>query len=162
MPNCVGCHELKPVAHFAKQDPLCRMCRVVLDENLGRPAREMMIRSPVRSWPAVAMPWRDQADLLTKTLKDVARRHGVVPRDVLGPSRIKVVALARIDLYRRLYSVLKSSSGVAQLVNRNHSTVHHYCIGKWKERGVFGPAPPLSKASRKYFKDRRLDALHQA
>lgn len=131
MPDCIGCHITKPTAHFAKADPLCRMCRATLDEVREKP------RKPRSQYERVfrpdEIPWRDQADLLRTELRAVAKRHGVSPSDILGRNRRRYISVARVDLYRRLHKILRSTRAVSDLVGRDHSTVNLYCRGARKD-----------------------------
>lgn len=128
MPDCIGCHLTKPVAHFAPRDTICRVCRGILDDARDKPPRAKLKLCPVRHWHDGLMPMKDQMQLLTDCVKAVAARHGQTPDAILGRSHKPDVTLARIDLYRRLYAVLQTSRGVAKLVGRDHSTIHRYCV----------------------------------
>ena len=67
--------------------------------------------------PARAPTWR-------RILYEVAQKHGITPRDILGSSRYKPVVLARREVIWRMRQELKFSfPRIAMYLGRDHTTI---------------------------------------
>ena len=60
-----------------------------------------------------------------ETIREIGQRYGVSLPDLLGPSRLRPIAWARFHAYAELYSRGMTSSEIARVFNREHSTIRH-------------------------------------
>lgn len=60
-----------------------------------------------------------------ETIRLIGERYGVGLPELLGPSRLRPIAWARFHAYAELYSRGMTSSEIARVFNREHSTIRH-------------------------------------
>ena len=60
-----------------------------------------------------------------ETIRVIGERYGIGLADLLGPSRLRPIAWARFHAYAELYSRGMTSSEIARVFNREHSTIRH-------------------------------------
>lgn len=60
-----------------------------------------------------------------ETIREIGVIYGISLPELLGPSRLRPIAWARFHCYAELYSRGMTSSEIARLFNREHSTIRH-------------------------------------
>lgn len=55
----------------------------------------------------------------------VARKHGLSASDLVGPSRVRAVCVARWKAMKVLRDKGRSLSSIGRVLNRNHATIAH-------------------------------------
>lgn len=121
-PEAVGRRDLKREAEeralkeaqadIEREARLARL-KAERDAQINETLREAAERSLVLS------PWR-------VAIREVCEAHDVVQRDLIGPSRLAKVIIARHELCYRLVVDLKLSlSEAGRRIGRDHSSVYH-------------------------------------
>jgi len=79
-----------------------------------------------------------------RILRDVAERHGVSPRDILGPRCLKVFTIPRFEFYYRVVSETKLSFPQIGRIcgGRDHTTVLHGVRSYCERNGLPFPRAP--------------------